>query len=89
MIWISIIIAITLTIWFCIAAKIFYDLKINKDFKTKVKDVTEVIESFRDSYIEGDYHCGDKGKNFKGNTVDIMNLIRTLKNILNLNIWNL
>ena len=83
------IIAITLTIWFCIAMKVFYDIRINKEFSTKVKDVTNVIQAFRDSYIDGDGHCGDKGKKFNGTTTDIMNLIRSLTKILNLNLWNL
>ena len=79
-------ICITLTVWFCIAAKVFYDLRINKEFATKVKDVKSVVEAFRSTYIE-DYHS-DKAK-YIGKGMDLRALIKQLNNILNLDLWNL
>ena len=85
MIWTVVIIAITLTIWFCIAMKVFYDLRINKEFTTKVKDVKAVVNTFRDTYLEG----YSKNSKYVGKGSDIHNLIKSLNEILNLNIWNL
>lgn len=79
-------ICVTLTVWFCIAAKVFYDLRINKEFATKVKDTKSVIDGFRSIYIQ-DYHS-DKAK-FIGKGTDLRLLIKQLNNILNLDLWNL
>lgn len=85
MIWIVISICITLTIWFVLAAKIFYDLKVNKEYEAKAKCLKAVVSEFRSSYLDG------SGKDIKyvGKGNDVKNLLGQINSILNLGIWNL
>ncbi len=85
MIWIVISICITLTIWFVLAAKIFYDLKVNKEYEAKAKCLKAVVDEFRKSYLDG---CG-KDIKYIGKGNDVRNLLCQINEILKLGIWNL
>lgn len=85
MILIVISICITLTIWFVLAAKIFYDLKVNKEYEAKAKCIKAVVDEFRKSYLDG---CG-KDIKYIGKGNDVRNLLCQINEILKLGIWNL
>ena len=85
MIWTVLCICVTLTIWFVLSAKVFYDLKVNKEYEAKAKCLKAIVDEFRGSYLEG---YGKETK-FVGKGNDVRNLLSQINNILKLGIWNL
>lgn len=76
------IICFTFIVCFAISAKIYYTLKINKDFRVKAKDINSIINSFKYQYLDG-YTYSDISKlKYLGKPLDILNLIKTIQEIL-------
>lgn len=76
------IICITFIICFAISAKIYYTLKVSKDFRVKAEDINTVINNFKCQYLEG-YTYTDKSKlKYLGKPLDIFNLIKTIEGTL-------
>ena len=64
---------------FAIGARIFYNLKINKDFKVKAKDIDTLINSFKNNYLDGYTHTDKSKMKYIGKPIDILNLIKTIE----------
>ena len=76
------IICFTFIVCFAISAKIYYTLKINKDFRVKAKDINIIIDNFKYQYLDG-YNCCDVSKlKYLGKPLDILNLIKTIEGTL-------
>ena len=76
------IICFTFIVCFSISARIYYKMKINKDFTVKAKDIRDIINVFESSYIEGHTYNEPNKTKYNGKGIDIYNFLHSIKLIL-------
>ena len=82
---ITAIICLTLTVWVILAVRLYYNLKVNQDFKTKAKNINTILHHFMYANCENwASNDGDNAK-FIGKGKDIVRLVKLIETIL----WNI
>ena len=76
------IICFTFIVCFSISARIYYKMKINKDFTVKAKDIRAIINAFESNYIEGHTYSEPNKTKYNGKGIDIYNLLRCIRETL-------
>lgn len=76
------IICFTIIVCFTISAKIYYILKINKDFRVKAEDIKSYCHRFIYDYLEGTAYCDASKTKYIGKPSDIYHFCKTILQIL-------
>lgn len=79
---ICLIICFTFVICFAISAKIYYTLKINKDFKVKAEDIRKYCNRFIYDYLDGTSYCDKSKVKYVGKPSDIYHFCKTILDII-------
>lgn len=77
------IICFTVIVCFAISAKVYYTLKISKDFRVKAEDIRAYCNRFINDYLEGTHYYNDTSKiKYIGKPNDIYHLCKTILEII-------
>ena len=80
---ITTIICITFVICFIISSRIYYNLKINKEFTIKSSNIISIINEFKNTYVDGYYRNDGIDSKYIGKGKDLCCLFTTIERILN------
>lgn len=77
------IICFTVIVCFAISAKVYYTLKISKDFRVKAEDIKEHCTRFIYDYLEGTQYSDASKIKYIGKPNDVYHLCKVILAILN------